>query len=159
MLQRIQTVYLLGAAICCLLMFFFHFSIIEYSDGKYYSLDAINVTHHDEHNISEMMKTWPVTILSVIVQLLSIVCIFKYQHRPMQLKLCKINALLLLVLIVAVFFYSEKGQSTLDDMGIESVVQYKFGTYLPIIAVVLTHLANLAILKDEKLVRSADRIR
>ncbi len=75
------------------------------------------------------------------------------------MKMCRLNALFLLGLIFSMFYLIDKAQAMFEGMQIEAEIHYGIGTYLPLLAVVLNILATRAIKKDDKLVRSADRLR
>jgi len=99
--------------------------------------------------------TFPLIAFVLIIGLLSLITIFMYKKRRVQLKLIQISILLSIILIVGVFFgYPEaiKGQiNTEANFGISS--------YLTLVALVFLVLANRGIKRDEKLIRSSDRLR
>jgi hypothetical protein len=74
----------------------------------------------------------------------------------LQLKLGALNSLLLTALLGTIVYLVTKNQTALLP---EVSGQYKTGFFMPIIAVVSNFLANYFIRKDEKLIRSTNRIR
>lgn len=80
--------------------------------------------------------------------------IFQYKQRPFQVKLVRIALLVDIVLLVVLFvitdFLKKKLQVTPD---------YGIGILFPLISVVFLVLAQRSILKDERLVKSTDRLR
>ncbi len=78
--------------------------------------------------------------------------IFLFRNRPLQIRLAYIGILVLLfgIGLGASFFFR--------DPAVERA-QVAIGVGLPIVALIAAILARNAIRKDEKLVRSADRLR
>jgi hypothetical protein len=97
----------------------------------------------------------------VVATLLPFVTIFLYKNRQLQIRLCGVECVLLLgaVLLVGAFTYSVCN-NIFNDFDITwANIAIRFPVILPLIALVLTPLAMRAILRDELLVRSLDRIR
>ena len=82
--------------------------------------------------------------------------IFLFRNRIGQLKLGSLNLLLIVATLGAAFYFSNKGDQLLNNK-LEG--HYLAGMYLPTLALVLNLLANRFIRTDERLVRSADRLR
>jgi hypothetical protein len=70
------------------------------------------------------------------------------------MKLCILNIILLLVSLGLIAFYVAVSFSK-----IEANVHYQIYALMPVIALILTVMAYNSIKKDEKLVKSIDRIR
>ena len=83
-------------------------------------------------------------LLAALMALVALVTIFLYRNRPLQTTLCN------LVMSVGIMFYI--------TLAVKQPVMEWF-LALPLAGVLLTFLARKAIVKDEKLVRSLDRIR
>ena len=156
MIQRIQSIYLAGIALCCGLLYIFPFAEISIADGVCV-LDAFSISTETKIEV-ELLKPWLVTILAILCPLLALGIMVQFKNRLLQIKLCRLNMLLLLGLIISIFYMIDRTQELLS-MGAESEVNYGIGAFLPLVAVVLNILAIRAITKDEKLVRSADRLR
>lgn len=82
---------------------------------------------------------------------LSLVTIFLFKNRKLQMTLCKCN-LASIVLWYAAFVFFVVFRS-------EQPFHQGFAAYLPFVAAVFVWLAHRGIVSDEKLVRAADRIR
>ncbi len=134
MIQRIQSVYLLLAAVAsgAVIMFVPLFSSAA---GDYFVLDDAVFT--------------ALTVLSTLISLFSI---FRYKNRRQQLVSGRINIILNFILFGLIFYLYYNGHS-------EEGAALRFGSFVPLICVVLITLANKGIMKDEMLVRSADRLR
>ena len=159
MIQRIQSIYLLLAALMSALMALFTFAVID-TGGDHYILDVFGI-HYDLHKDQvELMGFWYLAAFVGIACSLSVVTIFLYKKRKLQITMCKLNLLLYLGVIFTVFYSGEKVLEILEiNLGLEGELHYKLGAILPIVSVILVFLATRAIKKDEDLVRSADRIR
>ena len=158
MIQRIQSVYLAIITILCGLVFVFPFGEITIPNGSVI-MDGFSIISQDSKITAELFKPWPVTILARLAALLAPACIAQFKNRTLQMKMCRLNALFLLGLIFSMFYLIDKAQAMFEGMQIEAEIHYGIGTYLPLLAVVLNILATRAIKKDDKLVRSADRLR
>ena len=134
MIQRIQTLYLLGALVASAGFYFVGNSDSEVTADQW-SLGAINRT------------------LQLIIMVLVVWSIFKFKQRLHQFVLNRLSIILNFVL-VGVFAYQ-----SLNLPGEISVSQKGIGVLLPIISIVFLVLANKAIKKDEDLVKSVDRLR
>lgn len=104
---------------------------------------------------------WPDTILLAVVLgligFLSFVTIFLYKRRMVQLRLIRFGLLMNIVYLALVFFYYVP---ELEDI-IQTNADYisEPGIYLALVSVIFFILALRFIRKDEKLIRSADRLR
>jgi hypothetical protein len=154
MIQRIQSVYLFFAALATGLIFIFPFA--EYAlNNELFRLDVVNFRSIATQQV--MFNVIPLTLLVAITMLIALVTIFMYKNRMLQLRMGRLNIFLYLAMLGAIFFYSDSAVDTLGRDGV--AIHYQLGAMLPIIAIILTFLANRGIQKDEALVRSADRIR
>ena len=147
MLQRIQTLYLLGVAICLVLVFFLPlFSIQSSAPGvisSYYLNFATNI------EISTGMF-----ILIVIAFVMTLIIVFCYKKRKLQLKLCRLNNLFIL-LFYAVCVYFLYVQQMIETL----INSLQIGIILPLIALIFNLLAIRFIKKDEALIKSLNRLR
>ncbi|MDT0641696.1 DUF4293 domain-containing protein [Zunongwangia sp. F363] len=136
MLQRIQTIYLLLAAITSAGLIFLLYLWENSSGETVYAEDVLMVF-----------------IMFLSSAALSLVSIFMYKNRKLQFVLGRLNIILNFFLL-GVFVYwslSIPGEMDISEKGI--------GMLLPIVSIVFLVLANRAIKKDEDLVKSVDRLR
>ncbi|MFK7935131.1 MAG: DUF4293 domain-containing protein [Saprospiraceae bacterium] len=90
-----------------------------------------------------------------IAGLLAIIDIFLYNNRPLQIRLGMFAFIANIIgLILGIFLFF----NDMQNVGTDNIND-GLGAYLPIVAGVLLLLAIRFIRKDEKLVRSADRLR
>ena len=135
MLQRIQTLYIILAALCsgCLS---FLLPLWTVAAESYFAVDFIEYT-----------------ALFVVSALLSVVAVFQFKSRQNQFVLGRLNIILNLILL-GLFVYR-----LLNLPGALEDAEKGIGLFLPVISIVLLVLANKAIKKDEALVKSVDRLR
>lgn len=158
MLQRIQTLYLAFTAAACLLMFFFPLAGYYNELEGNYKFFLYGITSLDpEPNVSfSVFFTLPLIVLVASSVILSLITIFQYKKRLLQIRLCAFNVLSIIVLLMLIFFFYAPRIAT--QTKVDPEYNY-FGMILPLIALALLVLANRAIRKDEALVKSTDRLR
>jgi hypothetical protein len=84
------------------------------------------------------------------------VAIFVFKNRPLQLKLGYVVISLAILLPLAAF-HLFTNQAPMMDATVQ--VEDQAGVFLPGGAIIFTALANYFIRKDDKLVKSMDRLR
>lgn len=84
---------------------------------------------------------------------LALVSLFLFKKRNTQIVINRLNIILnfLLLGLIVYQLLTLSGETSVSEKGI--------GLFLPLVVVVLLSLATKAILKDERLVKSADRLR
>ncbi|NNE27388.1 MAG: DUF4293 domain-containing protein [Saprospiraceae bacterium] len=144
MIQRIQSVFLLLAAIIMAALFKIPFAMSDQAASPFFEDKLFNVLDH--------------TVLTVLVALGSIVAlvaIFMFRNRNLQLRLGYLGIIASLFLALVAFWLV---YSNADTMG-DAVIEDQFGLYMPPLALVFFILANHFIKKDQKTVDSMDRLR
>ncbi len=152
MIQRVQSVYLLLASAAVLLVHFFPIAVLTTEPTGMFLFRYRGIYELIEGNEILKTATYYLAILLLINILISIITIFKYKNRKLQMRLCLINILLLLG-SVGIIYYSAAFS------GLNASYKFKFVALLPLIAIILSFLAYKGIQKDEKLIKSIDRIR
>ena len=158
MIQRIQTVYLTLAFIAIALLFAFPLAHFFAENGAYiFSVTGLKNMVPGEADAFSPVIFLPMIIVAVITGLLIVYSIFQYKNRSFQVKLTNAGVLACIVLIMGIFFL----YIPMIEKKISIIPDYRkaFGIYLPLVALVFMVMANRAIKRDEKLVRSADRLR
>ncbi len=159
MIQRVQTLFLLGVVIISIVLFFLPLSqktIVNESTGttETYTLhlDKISQSVSGESD-NTLTKTFALLAVNLALLLLTAYTIFMFKNRALQIRLCTFGSLLIAVLLVLIFYYA-------DGMGTKQVKPvYLPGIYLVAVQVLLLMLSRRFIRKDEMLVKAADRIR
>lgn len=152
MIQRIQTIFLLLTAI--LMGVTALCPLIEIVDGgklviTYYSFGIGKVFGGE-------FPTWGVLTFAVISGLLAFINIFFYKKRKIQINIGYITALLIVVYYITAMVYLNAFLGKIDSAY---TINLQFGIILPVVALIFDLLAISRIKKDEKLVKSLDRIR
>lgn len=158
MIQRIQSLYLLLAFIACVLTFFFPFAdfVLNGDQGYYlFTVTGLRDTGPGHVQVFNWVFSLPLWAMNTLVGLLCIYIIFHFKDRITQLKLLRVNVFINLIFIGFVFYYA----SSLIENKLGMTPHYRIGIYFPLASILLQVLATRAIRKDEKLVRSADRLR
>lgn len=155
MIQRIQTLYLAGIVIIGMLLLFLPFAgIVGYADS--FLLKATGIYQVAEGE--KVSGTVPLLCLVALGAVVALLAVSLYKSRKKQMRLCNLNLLVHAGLMVSIFLYAEDAK-LLTTSSDDALVNYKLGTYLPLISMVLSLLAGRAVKKDDKLLRSVDRLR
>jgi len=151
MIQRIQSLYLLLTTALLIAVLFIPFGVFTTSYGvcEYTAFSIAGIAG------KSALPLWSLPLLTLLSSAVAFVGIFMFKKRALQMRICLINSLLiaLLALGAPALLYMVKSDMLLADFKIG------FGFALPIIALIFNFLAVKAIKKDEKLVKSWDRIR
>lgn len=158
MIQRIQTLFLGLALISMALMFYFPMLKFIGSDEQNPDIFFTILGLKSEADLSGV-SSYNVIILIIvsIVIFLLFFAISRFKNRVLQMNLCRLTMFLLMGIIAALFIIIN---GLLGQLSAEGYVEgYGIGYFLPIVALVFTALALHYIGKDEKLIKSLDRIR
>lgn len=155
MIQRIQTVFLFLAAILAGVLFFAPIAAFEHGSDLM-KLTIYGVGNQTSSQYFSNIYSLPLLILTLLLVAIPFITIFMYKKRELQLKLSSLNVFLNAILCGMIFlYYSSNIQKTL----VTENISYLFGTYIPLINMVLSILAMRWIKKDIDLIRSIDRLR
>lgn len=129
MIQRVQTVYLIIAILTNI--------------GLY----------REAQDVELLGSNFMVDVAAVVSAILSVITIFSFKYRKKQILFNYLNILInaLLIGLLVYWMLNLSGGMDFPEKGIEFV--------FPLVAVVMFVLANIGIRKDEKLVKSVDRLR
>ena len=152
MIQRIQTVFLFLAAICMALLFWNPMSFMSISGVDASSLSNVmlqdGVFATEDHVI--------LLVLVLIGILLPAIIIFLFNNRKLQMRLGRISiALVVMIVALTVILFFQ----AYADLPNGTMITVEYGYVAPVLAILFLVLAVRSIQKDEKLVRSADRLR
>jgi len=157
MIQRIQTVWLLLTSLTILLLFLFPY--LQYFDN-FGTAMAIKITGIYQGVSDGVVQTESFilqTIATVVVALLPLVIIFYYRDRKKQLQLSFLNFFLVILMGIWLYFSASQATTTVNKtLQLENI---GIGALLIPIAAVFVLLAIKGIRKDEKLIKSVDRLR
>lgn len=170
MLQRIQTLYLLLIVIAAVVLLWqpvLSFTSAEDAGVQRYAMlsaihglqeqalvDGSEFTPDSEMQPLTLNGTWGLLVTTVLIALLALVDIFLYTKRILQARLNIFLACLCVGYYCILFMYVWFAKM---NLGMDWHVMP--WAAVPLVCFVLTLMATRAILKDEALVRAADRIR
>ncbi len=153
MIQRIQSIYLVIALAFGLSMFFTN--QIEFIADTLYVLNFKGINAIEATETTKSIPTIALSILLFLTPAVSLVSIFLFKKRMIQIRLCAANIGLLIGTTGLIYYFGSVGFKGLNAQSLTYSVTMVF----PIAGAILTFLALRAIGKDEALVRSMDRIR
>lgn len=183
MIQRLQSVLLLLAAIVNFAAFFLPYGYASVQDSMdapkavVYGGNVVVEALNDDPAPGEQFGQWKKSVLTVgddalltvhglllgLNSLALIGMIFLYNNRPRQIRLVYVGILMLMVqvAIAAALLWTRAkvwlGAENLPETAFDMGPQYGF--FVPIVAVLLAWWAVKRIQKDDKMVRDMDRIR
>jgi hypothetical protein len=155
MIQRIQSLYLLMTTLLSLL--FLNGRLLNFADK---SGSVIKVTFTGilrdtgGMNFELIEKLLPLSTLLIIIPVISFLTIFIFKNRKVQLWLALTLNILVTGAIILLLYYS-----------LNIIVDYRtaiipgFKLFLPILMLIFSVLAYRGIRKDDRLVKSYDRLR
>jgi len=152
MLQRPQTLYLLGVFIIFLFLLTGPVALFTL-DGAEYILKHSGVFEEEGERLA--VDTWPLSVFFILVITLAFLNIFFYRNRIRQMRICIFMILLCAGMVGIIFYYIWVARNHLE--GAQTL--HKWRIVIPPIAMILLYLAFRRIRKDELLVKAYDRIR
>jgi len=143
MIQRLQSIYLLLASIVSGGLIFV-FNLWNTIKEKIFVVDLF---------LEEAFTFKIIPLMFFASAILSLIALFLFKNRKLQFVIGRVIILINLFLLGVLIYLSLNlsGETVVSEKGI--------GMFLPILVVLLIVLANKAIIKDEDLVKSVDRLR
>lgn len=155
MIQRIQSVYLLIVFVLNIFTFFFPLANFFDHSGNLYQLVFKGITLYSKTGWILFQTNYVISTFLTIILILSLICIFLYSNRSLQMKICLYLMIGLFMISAYVFIEYEI-----------AIYKYRFihsylslASLIPLISIIIIYLAFKAIKKDDNLVKSADRLR
>ena len=155
MLQRIQSVYLLFASLLIFTLFLFPLTHNVYVNNISSTIKITGIYQNVNGQENQVTPFTALTMITPIIGLIPLVIIFLYKNRKQQVALCYSA---ILVIIGYSFWLSQTIKNATGGLELHTD-NIGIGIFLSSISIVMLILAAKSIKKDEKLVRSADRLR
>lgn len=157
MLQRIQTVWLFLATLVILGLFIFPY--LNYIDLVGLGRKLLVTGEYSAVNNESVKQSSFVlqTIATIFVALVPIVTIFQFKNRKLQVKLIYLTQVLI-VLMGGCMYFTATSKLSLISQGFNAQ-NIGVGFFLLPVAIILLVMAINGIRKDDKLIKSADRLR
>lgn len=142
MIQRIQSLFFFAAAIAFASLYVLPFATSSKAEGEIYQ----NMTLDLQDNIGLLSLTIAGAVLSLLI-------IFLFNNRKLQSSLGYLSLVIGLALAgLAFYLYSSSAPSTTS-------VRLGIGMGMPVVAAAMALVGSIFTKKDEKLVKSMDRLR
>ena len=141
MIQRIQSIWLLIVAIAAFATYTLTLYVGKLANGT--------------EKVFQLADDFLLVILIIALGILAIICLFLYKNRKLQFKLSIFG-----VLFSVGFLFLE--YIRVENFKKDNLIQagsYQIGALLPLIMVIFFFLAARGVYKDERLVKSMDRLR
>ena len=178
MIQRIQSVYLVVAAVLAVCLFCFPYAEVVVN-GTLFTITACHLSPAVELpsattvlpfalsfrvndfsmpslSVTTMLPLASITVLAIV---LCLIALFKYNNRTLQMKTTKVVIYLQIVILVTMIAYFFGLSRALGGAEMTFNVNFRLPMVFPVINIILLVLAYRGIKKDDDLVKSADRLR
>lgn len=163
MIQRIQSIYLLVVLILSMVTLLSPVLELASADA-YYELSVRGLERSTaasaliaggEEQAGVVEHAWMLTLISAIIPFITLITIWLYKHRQLQIRLTVFNSLLMLGYygMYAFYLYYFKEKYAAD------AVHPLLPAVFPLVCIVLNVLAIRGIAKDDALVKSYERLR
>ena len=152
MLQRSQTLFLLGAFVLSLLLLTGPIARLTLEGNEF-------VLRHsglfDAAGEKTGVATWPLSVIFISVVVLNFLDIFFYRHRMRQMRIAIFLILLNAGIIAMMFYYTWVARNQMEG----ALVLHQWRFVIPPINIILLYFAFRRIRRDELMVKAFDRIR
>jgi hypothetical protein len=151
MIQRIQSLFLLAAAVLSGLLLTGNLVQLSTPGGTLFNLGFSGLS---EDGGEVIQRLWPLAVILALVPLLAVTAIFLYRKRSVQMRVTMVVILLSLGTVILGAFYV-----LTFDRKIDVTLVWTVKAVFPLLSAIFAWLAYRAILSDEMKVRSYDRLR
>ena len=162
MVQRIQSLYLIGVIVCQSLLFATALATFSGYDSSY-NLSIFGFYKLTSAGAEQLLNYYTLMIVNVIIILFTWYIVMSYKNRRLQMRLASFNVLMLSAFIVLMFFDFDNANKFISEANNNNTKElsttYGIGMALPVLSIILNIFAIRGIKKDDDLMKSADRIR
>jgi hypothetical protein len=154
MIQRLQSLWLLFSAL--LSGFLLRGGIVNLIDksGQKFSTGFPGIYKHLETGTEVIRSSFPMSSLIILIPVFSIITIFLYKNRKIQKILSLVSIFMSLCLIILVVYYSH-----ILSVNYKAALVPGIKMAFPMLILIFEVLAYSRISRDDRLVRSLDRLR
>ena len=141
MIQRIQTLWLLIVSIAAFATYTLTLYVGKLADGT--------------EKVFQLADDFLLVIIIITLGILALICLFLFKNRKLQFRLSVFGVIFSIIFIILEYI-------RVEDFKKDNLIQtgsYQIGALLPIVMVIFFFLAGRGIYKDERLVKSMDRLR
>jgi peptidoglycan/LPS O-acetylase OafA/YrhL len=147
MIQRIQSVWLFLAALCNTGLLAFDLYHVTLVNNGVETVTSLKVTDH-----------YPSLLIALTIIALPLFTIFMFKNRKRQRAMTLVSIFGCISFLTMMMMRTNKLNETVTGQGTVTM-SYWIGAVLPVIAMIFLFMAIRGINKDEKLVKSLDRLR
>ena len=141
MIQRIQSIWLLIVALAAFATYTLTLYIGKLANGT--------------EKVLQLADDFLLVIIIIALGILAIICLFLFKNRKLQFKLSVFGVIFSIGFLFLEYFRVESfKKDNLIQTG-----SYQIGALLPLVMVIFFFLAARGIYRDERLVKSMDRLR
>lgn len=141
MIQRVQSIWLVIAALAAFATYTLNLYVGKFANGTEKSF--------------MLADNFLMVICIILIGILAIICLFLYKNRKLQFRLSVFGLIGSFAFLFLEYFKVEEFKVVNNfASGV-----YQIGALLPLLMVIFFFLASRGIYKDEKLVKSVDRLR
>ena len=156
MIQRVQSIYLLLVTVLMSFLLVRAYAELTLNADQLLTFRAHAIVSDIGSDTETIYKsTIPVIALVLITAILSFINIFIYRRRIIQIRICMVNTLLLVALLITIFLYYMVTKNSLTTIH----QSFRIPAIFPLMGIVFNIMATRAIQRDELLVNSYKRIR
>lgn len=153
MIQRVQSLYWFLAAVLLAVFYFASFAYIKTPEGAI-NLSVWNGVVVDPAGSYDFaLSFWPLHVVVLLALFATLITIFCFKRRALQLRLSGIAMVLDLGVLGLSYFYYRTLSGQVEGLSSLSIVYL-----LPLIAAILTLLGFLGVKKDIAILRSLSRL-
>jgi hypothetical protein len=134
-------------------LFFVPFAELADKNGILYQFNVFGIIKEGAVN-GTIQGCWPVFILVCLITVILNLIIINFKNRSSQIKLSYVAIFLQICLTALIYYYVWRNSN-----GMGGSYSIKIFASFPLEAAIFVFLAIRGIMKDEKLVKSIDRIR
>jgi hypothetical protein len=155
MIQRIQSVYLSLITLLSLIFLKGGFLVFSEKSASFIRVTFFGIFRTGAGQNPELIeKLLPLSVLIALIPVISLITVLFFKHRKIQMRLSLILIFLTIIFVAALVHVSFRTLSKFDATIIPGIKMI-----LPVLILVLSILAYMGIKKDDRLVKSYDRLR
>jgi hypothetical protein len=152
MIQRIQSVFLFAALCFTASMFYAPVAVLEHDICGKLTFTLAGFQSAAATDRCGDSPQYSIMAFGILICALTLITIFLYKRRTLQLRLCIYNMLLLAGLLGVIFFVA-------CNITNAQKPDFRLPIVFPVIAIILHYLAFRGIRKDDLMVKALDRLR
>lgn len=157
MIQRTQSLWLFLASVAILALFLFPYLHFSDAAGVGKALKVTGIFHAvDGLEVREKFYFFQM-IVTALIALFPLYIVFLFRNRKLQVRLIYVE--IILVVLLGIWMYTNSGQVLAESRQFLSARNIGVGFFLLPLNIILLLMAISGIQRDERLIRSAERLR